>query len=861
MRMLFYYFRHSAWNQFRKLFRTWVFLLTVGFLLALFAVWQLVVWYYHRLAAESVLPDSWAELLEMNSVTGVNVAELFAGLLILGILVIQSVGAEKSVSNLFLQSDVNLLFASALSPQRVLIFRLLTTMGPAALCTVLLCLELPSLAGRFSLTPYAAFAIPAAWCLTMAFSVLLKVVIYEVGSTHPRFRRNLRWGIFAVLGVVGLAFYRLYRDSGEELLLRCASRFFNAPLMRWIPVWGWIKGFLGCALEGNIPLSLGLLALNAGLLAALAFAAGRIPADYYEETLSHAQELAMLMEELSGENPTLLVTGRRRYRREMERDGFRFGRGGSVYFFKALYNRFRFSRFGAITRTTVTYLCAALAAGLFDRWFLDKPVSYIPALALCVMAFFRTIVSPVTEDIRKASFLLQPTPIWGKLFYSLLGGSCNCVLDVALPLMVGTAAAGFSPLTGLLFLPVLFSVDFFAAAAGAFVDVSIPTAIGTSLKQIIQILLLYAGIIFDAIAVSSCIIAGNAALGFAAVTVLDLLFGSVFLGLAGVWLSPSEGLLPRTDGYVPDERGARRAATRVGLALAGMFLAIRGGQIALSAAPDVSPVLAVYLPIYAFGLPAFALLAGPKWVLRQLGAKHGCEERGLGVRRFFSIFPVCFFVMYGGNLMGLLLDELFHSVVRFSLPLPQIEAPSGVSPPVQALILALAAPLMEEFVFRRCVMERLLPYGEKMALFASALLFALFHSSIPQACYAFLLGLVFGYVYLRTRRLRYTIALHVVINGMSAVVLPALINLAYDAMPDAMFSEVRWSAVIGEPRVLLLLLYLAALLLLSLLGSVLFFYRVRNREISADGVRFRTVLSAWGVLLFAAMAAVSILSV
>jgi len=55
---------------------------------------------------------------------------------------------------------------------------------------------------------------------------------------------------------------------------------------------------------------------------------------------------------------------------------------------------------------------------------------------------------------------------------------------------------------------------------------------------------------------------------------------------------------------------------------------------------------------------------------------------------------------------------------------------------------------MEEFVFRRCVINHLKPYGEKAALITSAFLFALFHGSINQIFYAFGLGLVFGYLYL-----------------------------------------------------------------------------------------------------------------
>ena len=56
----------------------------------------------------------------------------------------------------------------------------------------------------------------------------------------------------------------------------------------------------------------------------------------------------------------------------------------------------------------------------------------------------------------------------------------------------------------------------------------------------------------------------------------------------------------------------------------------------------------------------------------------------------------------------------------------------------------------------------------------SALMFGLFHMNLYQFFYAFLLGLVFGYVYLRTRRLRYTVFMHMSINAIGGVTITAL---------------------------------------------------------------------------------------
>ena len=500
----------------------------------------------------------------------------------------------------------------------------------------------------------------------------------------------------------------------------------------------------------------------------------------------------------------------------------------------------------------LTYCFAALAGGLYVRHFMDKPIDYIPILVLAVMVFFRTIVSPVTEDIRKDTFLLQPEPIWSKLFYSLLGGSCNCALDVFFPLMIGSAAAGFSPLRGLLYLPVLMSLDFFASASGVFTDVSIPPSVGVNFKQVIQIILLYVGLIFDGVVLSYGINYNHSAAGFILAAILNILFGGMFLGLTGVWLYPCKGKAVRDKTTEPERRPVRKSYSRVALALTLMALTILAAQIGLSRT-GLDPLFTLYLPIYGIGLPVFLLTVG-----RQR-EKTSLPRRSLRPREILALIPACFFVMYGGNIVGLLLQRITGVLFHWRLGLQAADTGSTAFPAVQVAVVAVAAPIMEEFVFRRCVLNRLLPYGEKAALLASALFFALFHRSVNQGCDAVLLGLVFGYVYLKTGKLRYSAALHILINTLSSAVLPALLTLATKAVPHLVLQEVELAEVITKPAVFGLLLYVALLLSLSLFGAVVFFFGIRERDISSDGVRTKTALSAWGVLTFVAVSLAIIL--
>ncbi len=87
----------------------------------------------------------------------------------------------------------------------------------------------------------------------------------------------------------------------------------------------------------------------------------------------------------------------------------------------------------------------------------------------------------------------------------------------------------------------------------------------------------------------------------------------------------------------------------------------------------------------------------------------------------------------------------------------------------------IAAPLLEEWIFRKLLIDRLHIFGEPTAILASALLFGLVHGNSAQFFLAFFLGLLFGVLYCKTGKIRYTILLHAIINFFAS--LPSLLYL------------------------------------------------------------------------------------
>ena len=109
---------------------------------------------------------------------------------------------------------------------------------------------------------------------------------------------------------------------------------------------------------------------------------------------------------------------------------------------------------------------------------------------------------------------------------------------------------------------------------------------------------------------------------------------------------------------------------------------------------------------------------------------------------------------------------------------------------VNFICVSIFAPIFEEWLCRGMVLRGLLNRGVKpvWAILFSAVFFGLIHMNIWQMVPAIILGLIFGYVYWKTRSLKLTMLMHFTNNTL------ALILSHIDSLKDAE----SWVQVLGE---------------------------------------------------------------
>ncbi|MBR4163739.1 MAG: CPBP family intramembrane metalloprotease [Solobacterium sp.] len=837
MRMFLYYAWHSFFNQLRKIFKTWVlvFILVCGLLGGLigFSIASLEEATQTEEIVEIESEEITAEFSLENEIgiDGIAVAELAAGGIILVLFAYELLSAEKNGSRIFLPADVNLLFSSPMKPQSVLLFRLATQLGTALAGSLYLLFQLPNLMINLHLSLWAALGLLCTWVLTIMIGKLLQLMAYTITSTNPSYKKYITYFVYG-LGALCVISYSFYYKTHSESLIVAANAFFNSSLARMIPFWGWLKGFLHSMMTGNglfCLLYFGLLVIG---MACLIYFIWNIKADFYEDAMAKSEEVAEMLEKINKEESGIFFRKRKKDREDsIRRDGFHYGEGASVFFYKELYNRFRFAKLHYFTKTSITYLIVSVILSLF-LYFVAETTAFEPvAILLSIMVFFRTLGNPLNQDVKTNQFLLIPESTWKKLLCSWLAGTCNCLLDLLPSFIVSSILLRQNPLLGLLWMIPIASVDFYATAVGAFLDLSIPSSIGKTIKQLIQVFFIYFGLLPDIAVIATGYALHHPLIGVLAASVVNVYLGMVFFGLSTIFAEAQGGVQKPVAKENADVPSAKKTYSTLGIACFLILILSAALQLGFSRyILDMNIAynqwkwliwVITFVPIYLVGVPC-----GLLWMKRIPSVP--LQEKALPGKYYFLLPVISIFLLYAGNIIGIAITSFVNSFVQNSGVNPLNNLIANQSVYLRILFMVILAPFIEEYIFRKQLIDKMHVHGGKMAVLTSALMFGLFHGNTSQMFYAFFLGLLFGYVYLKTGRLRYTVILHMLINFMGSVAGPYLMNQAISSFPTVSQIQDSSAMQIFTPQVIVLIVYLLALVALALIGLVFFFREIRQ---------------------------------
>lgn len=249
----------------------------------------------------------------------------------------------------------------------------------------------------------------------------------------------------------------------------------------------------------------------------------------------------------------------------------------------------------------------------------------------------------------------------------------------------------------------------------------------------------------------------------------------------------------------------------------------------------------IAISFYLIGFPVFYFM------IKNLPEEGKRESRKLGAFEIIKICVMSYSVVYIFSLLTNLIMMLISVIKGSEVINPLVNVLEGSNWIWSLVFAGILSPIIEEMMFRDVMLNKLRRYGDKVTIITTAVLFGLFHGNFSQFFYAVALGMVFAYVTLKTGTIKYSIILHIVVNIIGSIILPAVIGDGSNVV------------VVGCVGLLLLAIVIVGLVLL-----------IKNRknislldgEIKLEkGTEFKTIWINVGMILYVAICLFSMISI
>lgn len=296
------------------------------------------------------------------------------------------------------------------------------------------------------------------------------------------------------------------------------------------------------------------------------------------------------------------------------------------------------------------------------------------------------------------------------------------------------------------------------------------------------------------------------------------------------------------------KKQAKSAFNRIGIALTVFFVTAAAFQILLGnvlypnflkniISAKAFSFLNILLPMYGLAFPLYLLITRKQEKIQI--EKHNMKF-GQMVQ---SIFMMVALIALGG-MIGLGVQFAIVSLLGGSMQNVNATADlvMGSNPIMRTLVVGILAPIVEEMIFRKIFIDRVVKYGEVTAIVLSGLLFGLFHGNFFQFFFATLMGMFSAYIYVRTGRIWYSIGLHMAINFTNAAFTTRLMEtiikyheralaLAIIVGPNDLTFDQAMSVMPYIVSVILMIAWLICIFIMVIVGTVMWIVTLAKKKI------------------------------
>lgn len=220
--------------------------------------------------------------------------------------------------------------------------------------------------------------------------------------------------------------------------------------------------------------------------------------------------------------------------------------------------------------------------------------------------------------------------------------------------------------------------------------------------------------------------------------------------------------------------------SKIGFWCLGMILLCNVGVVFLQA------VLAHFVPVLSDETQAgmwfgYVLKHGSELLMIFAAAKLlpplvpvSKEKKLLSVPQFIAAYLMAYAMVNCMHLVGMVFEKIFSLFRDNHVDMVTDMVFSGnEGMALMVISTAILAPIFEELLMRKVLIDRMRPFGEWVCVLMSGLIFGLLHGNITQLLYTMVLGFLLAFVYLKTNRIINCILLHI-LNNLTSILFVVL---------------------------------------------------------------------------------------
>ncbi len=232
---------------------------------------------------------------------------------------------------------------------------------------------------------------------------------------------------------------------------------------------------------------------------------------------------------------------------------------------------------------------------------------------------------------------------------------------------------------------------------------------------------------------------------------------------------------------IEEKKEQRRVANFAALSLLILFLIMFGWSfvyirvmgnlgvpyktiVSLLDNPAINEIMQIFVSFCMLIIPGLVLARVLHIKIRDV-VPLGLPKNKNNFAFFIAALGFCMFASQASSIAGAIIES-------FGVTFPSMdrELPTGVFGVALVVLSTSVFPaLLEEFLMRGVILGAFKRFGDSFAIIASSVLFAFMHASLSQFAFAFLVGLVLGFVTIKAKSIWPAVLIHAANNFISVV--------------------------------------------------------------------------------------------